>query len=264
MAEPSAPGPFDISIAVPALAEPTKPGPFDISIVVPAFNEERRLPKAIAQLKSFLEASPLRAEVLLVENGSVDRTAEIADQAANSDDRFCSLHVPTRGKGRAVREGVLASRGAVVLFCDADFSMPPEGIDDLYHAVDKGVDIASASREAPGAHRVGEPWRRHVQGRVFNWLVRVLALPGLQDTQCGFKAFRRDVAQDLFRRQVVDGWAFDVEVLFLARRRGYSIREVPVTWWYDPSSRVSPVRDTIAMLRELVTIRLDALRGRYG
>lgn len=236
----------------------------DISVVVPAFNEERRLPSAIDQLTAYLAAIPFAAEVLIVENGSVDRTPEIGDEAAATDERFRSLHLRSRGKGRAVREGVLAARGQMILFCDADFSMPVEGISDLIAAVKDQADIAIASREAPGARRIGEPWRRHLQGRVFNWLVRVFALPGLQDTQCGFKAFRRDVARDLFRRQVLDGWAFDVEVLFLARKRGYRVQEVPITWRYDASSRVSPVRDTIAMLRELVTIRWNAMLGRYG
>lgn len=236
----------------------------DISIVVPAFNEERRLPSAIGQLTAYMAATSFAAEVLIVENGSADRTPGIADEAAATDGRFRSLHVRSRGKGRAVREGMLAARGQVIVFCDADFSMPAEGISDLYAAVAQGADIAIASREAPGARRIGEPWRRHLQGRVFNWLVQLFALPGLQDTQCGFKGFRRDVAQDLFCRQVLDGWAFDVEVLFLARRRGYRIQEVPITWWYDASSRVSAVRDTIAMLRELVTIRWNAMLGRYG
>jgi len=151
----------------------------------------------------------------------------------------------------------------VVVFCDADFSMPVEEVRDLCSSIESGADIAIASREAPGSRRIGEPWRRHFMGRVFNWLVRVLALPGLSDSQCGFKAFRREVAMDLFRRQVIDGWAFDVEVLFIARRRGYSVKEVPITWRYDPSSRVRPVRDTLSMLGELIRLRLNAARGRY-
>jgi len=236
----------------------------DVSIVVPAYNEEGRLPNTIQELARYLDTASFVADVIIVENGSSDRTPEIADQAAANDGRFHAIHVRGRGKGRAVREGVLAARGRVVAFCDADLSMRAPGIGDLNSTVVQGADIAIASREAPGAKRVGEPWRRHLQGRVFNWLVRVLAVPGLQDTQCGFKAFRHEVAQDLFREQKLDGWAFDVEVLYLARKRGYSIREVPITWWYDASSRVSPVRDTIAMCRELVTIRWNALLGRYG
>lgn len=238
--------------------------PLDLSIVIPAFNEERRLPKAIDELSCYLGAAQLRAEVLIVENGSTDRTPQIVDQIALGDPRFRVLHLATRGKGRAVREGMLASRGPVTLFCDADFSMPVEGIGLLHATVTQGAQIAIASREVSGAKRIGEPWGRHLQGRVFNWLVRMIVLPGLNDTQCGFKAFRREACEDVFGRQLLNGWAFDVEVLFLARQRGYMIREVPITWRYDPSSRVHPIRDTIEMLRELLLIRLHAVQGRYG
>ncbi len=236
----------------------------DLSVVIPAYNEERRLPAAIGKITGFLEAHDLVAEVLLVENGSRDRTGEIADAASHADPRFRALHVTLPGKGRAVRAGMLDSRGRVVVFCDADFSMPVEELCRLYEAVESGADIAIGSREVAGAHRIGEPWRRHLMGRVFNLLVRLLAVPGLADTQCGFKAFRRQAAQDLFRRQIINGWAFDVEVLFLAARSGYKVREVPITWRYDPSSRVNPLRDTIAMLRELIVVRWYAWSGRYS
>ena len=236
----------------------------ELSIVIPALNEERRLPQAIQKLTCYLDAQSIRAEVLIVENGSTDRTPAIADESALQDARFRALHLPARGKGGAVRSGVLASQGQIVVFCDADFSMPVEEISALYAAIANGADVAIASREAPGAKRIGEPWRRHLMGRVFNALVRVLAVPGISDTQCGFKAFARGPARDLFNRQILNGWAFDVEVLFLARRAGYRIREVPVTWRYDASSRVRPVHDTIAMLRELLVIRWNHLAGRYA
>jgi dolichyl-phosphate beta-glucosyltransferase len=236
----------------------------DLSIVIPAYNEERRLPDAIRQVTGFLEERDLVAEVLLVENGSHDRTGEIADAASRADPRFRALHVALPGKGRAVRAGMLDSRGRVVVFCDADFSMPVEQLCRLSDAIEAGTDIAIGSREVSGAQRIGEPWRRHLMGRVFNALVRVLAVPRLRDTQCGFKAFRREVAQDLFRRQIINGWAFDVEVLFLASRSGYIVREIPITWRYDASSRVNPLRDTIAMLRELLIVRWYAWNGRYS
>jgi glycosyltransferase involved in cell wall biosynthesis len=239
-------------------------GPPELSVIVPAYNEAQRLPSAIDLLTGYLDARPIRAEVLIVENGSVDRTPEIADTAACRDRRFRVLHVSERGKGLAVRTGMLASVGQVAIFCDVDFSMPVGEISSLYEAVTAGADIAIASRELKNSRRVGEPSHRHLMGRVFNWLVRVLAVRGLSDTQCGFKAFRHDVAHDLFARSVVDGWAFDVEVLFLAQRRGYVVDEVPITWYYDPSSRVQPFRDTMAMLRELVQIRRNALSGRYS
>jgi len=236
----------------------------ELSIVVPAYNEAQRLPSAIDRLTGYLDARPTSAEVLIVENGSVDRTPEIADAAGCRDRRFRVLHVSERGKGLAVRTGMLASVGQVAVFCDVDFSMPVGEISSLYDAVVAGADIAIASRELKTSRRVGEPSHRHLMGRVFNWLVQVLAVRGLSDTQCGFKAFRQDVAHELFARSLIDGWAFDVEVLFLAQRRGYIIDEVPITWYYDPSSRVQPFRDTMAMLHELVQIRRNALSGRYS
>lgn len=239
-------------------------GRVDLSIVMPAFNEEQRLPCAIQAVSSYLGAAGVRAEVLIVQNGSSDRTQEIADAAAGADGRFRVLRLDQRGKGRAVRAGMLASQGQVVVLCDADFSMPVEEIGLLAEAIKAGADVAIGSREAPGARRMGEPARRHIMGRMFNRVVQLVAVRGLQDTQCGFKAFRGEAARDLFRRQLLNGWAFDVEVLYLARRLGYHIEEVPITWRYDPSSRVQPVRDTISMLRELFTIRWNDLRGRYA
>ena len=237
--------------------------PVDLSIVIPAYNEETRLPDAIDGLRGFLDASSERTEVLIIENGSTDRTLSIARRAEERDPRFEAAHLAERGKGRAIRAGVQASRGSRVALCDADFSMPVEEIPRLLEAVDVGADIAIGSREAPGARRIGEPRHRHFMGRVFNWLVRIVAVPNIADTQCGFKAFRGEVAHELFDRQRIDGWAFDVEVLFLASRGGYRIVEVPITWRYDPSSRVRPVRDTIAMMRELIAIRWNAMRGLY-
>lgn len=238
--------------------------PLDLSIIIPAFNEERRLPNTIVGLRGYLDSDKTRNEVLIVENGSTDATLAIAQKAARADQRFHAIHLPHRGKGQAIRVGVKASRGDIVVLCDADFSMPVEEITLLLGAVEGGADVAIGSREAPGARRIGEPALRHLMGRVFNGLVRLVAVPGLGDTQCGFKAFRGSVARDLFARQRIDGWAFDVEVLFLAARSGYTIREIPITWRYDPSSRVRPVRDTIAMMRELLAIRRNAMRGLYG
>jgi dolichyl-phosphate beta-glucosyltransferase len=238
--------------------------PLDLSIIVPALNEELRLPSAIRQLGGYLDANPASAEVLIVENGSTDQTLAIARGAAQADPRFRAIHLPHRGKGRAIREGIKASHGRNVVLCDADFSMPVEEISELLRVVDDGADVAIGSREAPGARRIDEPAHRHLMGRVFNWLVRVIAVPGIADTQCGFKAFRGDVARNLFGRQRIDGWAFDVEILFLAGREGRVIREVPITWRYDPSSRVRAVRDTISMMRELFSIRWNAMRGLYG
>jgi dolichyl-phosphate beta-glucosyltransferase len=173
------------------------------------------------------------------------------------------VSLPQRGKGRATREGVLRARGNVVFLCDADLSMPPHTLDAFMQSAED-VDVVVGSREAPGAQRIGEPWHRHLMGRVFNRLVQILAVPGVHDTQCGFKAFRRAAAEDLFSRQTLTGWGFDVEILYLARKYGYRIAELPIQWYFDADTRVRPGTDTISMLRELVMIRLRDFQGRYS
>lgn len=151
----------------------------------------------------------------------------------------------------------------MVFLCDADLSMPPETLTDFLEAA-KDVDVVVGSREAPGARRIGEPWHRHLMGRVFNRLVQILAVSGIHDTQCGFKAFRRAAAENLFSRQTLTGWGFDVEILYLARKYGYRIKELPIQWYFDSDTRVRPGTDTLAMLRELVMIRLADMQGRYN
>ncbi|MBI4213058.1 MAG: glycosyltransferase family 2 protein [Chloroflexi bacterium] len=233
-------------------------------MVIPAYNEAERLPRTVAQLLAFLDAQRASAEILVVENGSTDGTGEVAEQLALNDERVRVIHLANRGKGLAVRTGMLAAAGRFLVEFDADSSVGADQIPGLVEVLEAGADIAIGSREAPGAKRIGEPLYRHLMGRAFNALVRWLALPGLNDSQCGFKAFRREAAEDLFRRQVIDGWGFDVEVLYVAQRRGYTIREVPVIWYYGASSRVRPVHDAIAMVGELLMIRRNAMRGVYG
>lgn len=245
-------------------ADGLESGGVELSIVIPAYNEEGRLRGSVADAGPYLDGRNGSVEVVVVENGSTDQTARIADELAAADPRVRVVHLPRRGKGLAVREGVFASRGQAIVEFDADSAVPIQYVDLLLMALESGADVAIGSREGPGAKRIGEPAHRHLMGRVFNWLVQRLALPGLNDSQCGFKAFRRPVALDLFRAQTIEGWAFDIEVLFVARRRGYVIREVPITWYYRPSSRVRLVRDTIAMVRELLMIRWNDMRGRYG
>jgi hypothetical protein len=170
---------------------------------------------------------------------------------------------PLRGKGRAVKIGVGVARGDRVVFADADLSTPIEEVIGLADQLSDQSQVVIATREGSGARRVGEPYLRHLMGRVFNLIVQMLAVRGIQDTQCGFKAFTRAAAHDVFGRQQIVGFGFDVEVLFIARRLGYTIKEVPVTWQYAASSRVDPVRDTIRMLRDVLVVRLNDLRGLY-
>ena len=238
--------------------------PPHLSIVLPAHNEEERLPNSLNRIQAFLAAQPWASEVVVVENGSRDRTAEAAEAFARRHAHVRLLREALPGKGRAVRRGILAASGDYRFICDVDLSMPIEQVLRFLPPAQTEAAVVIASREAPGAVRYNEPAHRHWIGRGFNLLVRLLAVPGLQDTQCGFKCFRADAAEELFRLQVLNGWTFDVEVLFLARRRGYRIVEIPIPWTHVPGSRVRLVRDSVAMLADLVRIRWYAVRGRYG
>ncbi len=199
----------------------------------------------------------------MVDNASTDRTAEIVQETAATNPILSLEYQPIQGKGAAVRKGMLAARGDYLFICDADLAMPVEQVERFLPPALDDYDIAIASREAPGAVRYDEPWYRHVMGRVFNWLVRLLAVPGIQDTQCGFKCFRRTAAHEIFTTQVLDGWAFDVEVLYIALRWGYRVVEVPIDWYYGEGSRVSPLSDSIRMVQELIRIRRNGREGLY-
>jgi dolichyl-phosphate beta-glucosyltransferase len=234
-----------------------------LSLVIPAYNEESRLPATLTRISEALELRGEPYEVLVVVNGSTDRTEDVVKQAAQSDSNIRLIVTPQAGKGRAVRIGVGEARGDRIVFADADLSTPIEEVVGLADQLDERHQIVIASREGTGAHRVGEPYVRHLMGRVFNLLVQALAVRGIQDTQCGFKAFTRECAHAVFRRQRIIGFGFDVEVLFVARRLGYGIKEVPVTWEYAASSRVDPIRDTLRMFRDVLAVRLNDLRGLY-
>lgn len=234
-----------------------------MSIVIPAYNEEARLARSLESVVAFVEASPIDYEVILVNNNSTDSTREIALAFASEHPCVTVLDQERQGKGAAVRKGVLAARGDYVIFCDADFSMPVEEIVSFLPSVLGPYDIAIGSRELPGSERIGEPEYRHIMGRVYNLIVRLFAIPRIHDTQAGFKAFRREVAQHLFTLQTIDGWGFDVEVLFIARKKGYRLIEIPITWYYMENSRVSPLRDSVKMFLEVFKVRLNALKGLY-
>ncbi|MEW5988606.1 MAG: dolichyl-phosphate beta-glucosyltransferase [Chloroflexota bacterium] len=234
-----------------------------LSIIIPAYNEGGRLPKTLPQVVAFLQDQPYASEVLVVNNNSRDDTRAVADGLAAVHPFIRVLDEPAQGKGAAVRTGMLAARGEYLFIADADLSMPIHEVSKFLPPALSGYDVAIGSREAPGAVRYNEPQYRHLMGRVFNFIVKVLAIPGFQDTQCGFKCFRRHVARDVFTRQTINGWAFDVEVLFVALRHGYKVVEVPIDWYYRHSSRVNPVRDSVNMLREVLKIRWNGWQGLY-
>jgi dolichyl-phosphate beta-glucosyltransferase len=234
-----------------------------LSVIIPAYNEEHRLPATLAKMLAFLDQQTYSYEVIVVENGSLDQTYAVAQEFAGHHPNLHVLQEPLRGKGLAVKRGMLDACGEYRFMCDADLSMPVAEINRFLPPVLTGTDIAIASRESPGAVRYNEPAYRHFVGRIFNGMIRLLALPGLHDTQCGFKCFRDYVAEDLFRHQTLTGWSFDVEVLFIAKQRGYRIVELPIPWFFNPDSKVKVLRDSFKMALDLITIRMKGLRGEY-
>jgi dolichyl-phosphate beta-glucosyltransferase len=235
----------------------------DLAVVVPAYNEEARLGASLAELRAYLAAQPWSWEIRVVDDGSTDGTAGVVDALVTEERRIVLQREPHRGKGGAVRAGLLAARGQYRFICDADLSMPVHELPRFMPPALDDVDVAIGTREGAGARRVGEPWSRHVAGRVFNTLVRWLLVPGVQDTQCGFKMFTGDAAEAIFPHVTVDGWAFDIEVLVIARRQGLHIREVPIEWHYRQESRLRMLRDGFGMLLELLRMRARAWRGAY-
>lgn len=235
-----------------------------VSVVIPAYNEQARLPYTLAEIERFIAHDGLDCEILVVDNGSTDATSAVVLQAMSRfGPRLRLLRTDSRGKGLAVQTGMLAARGGVAVFADADLSWPLEELRRFPTLVTDATPVVIGSREGLGARRIGEPAYRHVMGRVYNYVVQRLALPGIEDSQCGFKAFRADAAARVFRLQRVRGFGFDVEVLFLARRLGYGIRTVPLRWEHKENSRVAPVVDTVRMLGDVGRVRLRAWRGQY-
>lgn len=233
-----------------------------LSIIIPAYNEEKRLPRSLDQIVAWRQTVPYSVEVLIVENGSRDRTTEVAESYARKHDNIRVLH-SAKGKGVAVREGIMKGKGEYLFICDADLSMPIAEVEKFLPPQLHGADVVIASREAPGAVRYNEPEYRHIMGRVFNWIVRLFAIPGFHDTQCGFKLFQRDWAHRVFARQTFDGLSFDVEALYIAIKDGARVVEVPINWYFDADSRVDPIRDTWKMFWDVLRIRINDLRGLY-
>ena len=248
-----------------------------VSIVVPAYNEAARLPDSLSEIVTYLEKQPYSWEVVVVDDGSLDETGAQADTFARAYRDPTAVRVirnPHCGKAYAVRTGVFQARGQHIIVCDADLSMPIEEIHKFMLVLESGYDLALGSREGLGAHRYGEPAYRHLMGRVFNHLVRLLVVGRYKDTQCGFKGFRRSSAREIFGRlklysspERVKGpmvTGFDVEVLHVAHKAGYRIKEIPIEWHYRPGSKVNPLKDTWRMVRDVAQVRLNDLRGQYN
>lgn len=231
---------------------------------MPAYNEHDRIGPTLVRLNEFLTEQPYSWKVVVVNDGSKDDTAQIVSTFAATHDRFELLDSqPNHGKGFVVRKGMLETEADWLLFSDADLAAPIEEVDKLWKAVENGTPIAIGSRPLKESNlEVRQPWYREMAGRSFNLAVQVFAVKGIKDTQCGFKLFRQDVAQDVFGRCKLDGFGFDFESLMIARDLGYKIAEVPIRWSHQEGSKVNMVRDGIRMLTELVKLRSAGKKAR--
>jgi dolichyl-phosphate beta-glucosyltransferase len=247
-------------------ASPPPDGPVDLTVVIPAFNEEQRLLPTLERLHAHLSAGAMSYEIVVVDDGSRDGTREVvAAAAARIPNIVLVCQRPNRGKGAAVRRGMHAARGRIRVMWDADCSMPPEELPRLLAPIVAGrAEIAIGSRYAEGARTVKQPRYRVMWSRLCNKIVQRWLVPRVLDTQCGFKAFTSGAASNLFGSATIDGWAFDLEILALARRRGLAIEEVGVEWKDDGRSRVNPFTDLWKVIREALAIRRNLARGVYG
>ena len=242
-----------------------------ISIVIPVFNEERRIQRTLSEVSRYF--ADHHAEILVVDDGSSDRTVAVVQAFADSHPEFRVMAEKHRGKAATVLAGMQAAKGQLVAFMDADLATPLETWELCERAIAHGAGVAIASREGTGSSRVAEPWYRHVMGRVFNGLVQLLLLPGISDTQCGFKVFSRVALDGILPRQRLyqDArevrsarvTAFDVELLYIGRKLGHSIAVIPITWQYGDQSKVNPLTDTVQNVLDVLKVKWNDIRGRY-
>ncbi len=238
----------------------------DLSIVIPAFNEEKRLGRTLDKVRDFLKSRSYSAEVIVVDDGSRDATAALVKDRQREWPQLKLIeNGANRGKGFSVRAGALASQGAQVLFSDSDLSTPNEEYDKLVRFLNGPCSLAIASRDIEGSQvERHQAWYRENMGKIFNRIIRLLTRLPFKDTQCGFKLFTHKASREIFSRSRVERFAFDVEILWLAKKLSIPVREVPVRWINDPASRVDPIRDSSQMLWDVVRIRWNDLQGRYS
>ncbi|MFH1073020.1 MAG: dolichyl-phosphate beta-glucosyltransferase [Nanoarchaeota archaeon] len=236
----------------------------ELSIVIPCYNEEKRIQATLTKILHYLRKKKLEYELIIVDDGSNDLTKEIVKRFMQRDKHIRLLtNRPNRGKGYSVKRGMLAARKSLVLFSDADLSTPIEEL-DKFLPLAQDYDIIIASRNLKTSHiQTRQPFYRILAGKMFPLFVRLFLVQGIKDTQCGFKMFKRKIIPELFKKQQLQGWAFDAELLYIARKKGYRIKEVGVRWLNDPNSKVRLVRDSLRMFKDILKIRLNELKGRY-
>ena len=237
-----------------------------LTIVIPAYNEEKRLPKTISEILQYFAYSRCQPEIIIINDGSTDRTADLVKKTTRLYPHLRLINLyENKGKGHAVRCGILNAKGQYILLCDADLSTPISEVDKLIHSLLAGDhDIVIGSRKLPESQiEVRQSWYREFLGDIFSIIVRVVLVRGIKDTQCGFKCFTQRSAKRTFSKQRLYGFSFDVEVLYLARKYGFSIREVPVKWLNSPQTSVKLIRDSIKMFIDLFRIRYNDFTGKY-
>ncbi len=236
-----------------------------LSVVIPAYNEAQRIGRTLEAVVAFFDAMKTACDIVVVSDGSIDSTEDIVNSYASANKSIRLLaYQPNKGKGCAVRTGVLQARATDVLIIDADLATPIEDFLELRQAAEKGSKIVIGSRALAHSRVEGwRPWYRVLSGKVFNKIVRALSVRGIHDTQCGFKLFTGGSARRIFSLSRIDGFGFDVEALYLAQKFGYSIAEVPVRWHNSPATKVSVLRDTLPMLMEVMKVRLNDWNKRY-
>jgi len=237
--------------------------PIYLSFIIPAFNEEKRIHSTLEATIQYLSKQSFSWEILVMDDGSTDKTALLVKTFCSSDPRVQLITLPHKGKGFAVQQGMLQAAGGYRFFADADLSMPIDQFDRFSPELIGDFDIAIASREILGARRLKEPRLRYIMGRAFNLITRLVALKDISDTQCGFKLFKAEIADRLFSLQRTKGFSFDIEILFLAQKSGLNIKEIPIDWYYNGESKVQRFRDAFLMIKDIIIIRFNYLLGKY-
>ncbi len=248
------------------ITTPSPPPEIFLSIVIPVYNEEKRLGSSLEAIVKYLQDKPWSREIVLVDDGSTDNGLEMARQKLADRETLRVISYGTnRGKGYALKQGILAGQGRYILFTDADLSTPIEELDKMWPWFEQGFDIVQGSRKTRGAEVVQhQPWLRENMGKAFTWLSNVIAQVNVSDVTCGFKGYRREVAHELYGCQQIFDWSFDAEIIHLARRGGYRLKEVPVRWHDERGTKVHLVRDSLRSFQGLVMIRLNGRRGLYN
>ena len=227
-----------------------------LSIIIPVYNEQSRITSTLKKLTSFLNKQTFTWQILIINDGSTDNTENIVKEWIEKNSKISLKSISHQGKGSAIKKGMLLASGSYRFMCDADLAMPINELSKFLKAVEKNYDIVIGSRQISGSDRIGEPLLRHIMGRIFNIITRLLLIPGIHDTQCGFKCFSAKAVKQIFPIQKIKGFAFDTEILYLAHKRKLSIYEIPITWQYHSDSKVSIIKDSITMFKDILFIWL--------